>query len=436
MNILIAPVGNIERYEEVTYVIENTEKKSKVSFSILEEIKKTEKIIIIALDTLADKGKNYEEIEEDVKNKIFSFIKKEKLLKSENLDVMVAPGVGRFSGNKIFKGNMRDYYSFLFYHLSKIFLEGDEPLEIYLDLSHGINYMPVLTYQAIKEAGALVAIKREVKLETYNSDPVTGKPSIDDKFQINMVNEEIIEFTIKKYSDSRIQKFRQIKPINENYYVDNEKRREFDKEFAFFQQEAHEILAFLGAVFHGLLLPIFRFYPDIENIEKRLEHTFKKWRDSINLTRKNEELICERKLTFTEFFEVLVKALVLARCLNLERKEVVQLSEVEELFKNFFAPLIVGNFIDDEIRTFREVKEKNIEDWKPLIEIKMEGSGKKVQPASPHQRNFFAHAGFEGNAVMVKKEGDSLLIKYNEKFIEIIKNYCCEGIRCLKKTFS
>jgi CRISPR-associated protein Csx1 len=429
MNILIAPIGNVEKYEEVTYILETKEKKSKISFSLLEEIKKPEKVIIIALDTLANEGEKYEEIEEEVKNKICSFVKEGDQLKSKDIEIIVAPGVGRFSGDKkIFKGKMRDYYSFLFYHLAEEFVKGDEPLYIYLDLSHGINYMPVLTYQAIKEAGALVAIKREVTLETYNSDPVTGKPSESDRFQINKVNEEKVEFTIKKYLKTG-SKSRPLEPLSQD--VD---RKRLDAEITNTLPKKEEILAFLGAVFHGLPLAIFTFYPEIDTLKDKIRQIYEKWREHINLIHENESLICERKLAFTDFFEVLVRTVVIGESFNIERRCKVMLKELKDLYERFFKDKFVGYFIEKEFdQTFEKIKDKIGKDWKFLIEIMREEHSEQIKIGAPDRRNFFAHAGFEGNAVLLRREENNIYLKYDASSIETIRRYCMEGI-CLKKT--
>lgn len=46
----------------------------------------------------------------------------------------------------------------------------------------------------------------------------------------------------------------------------------------------------------------------------------------------------------------------------------------------------------------------------------------------PDKRNFFAHAGFEQNITMVKKEGKKILFKYCDKELEKIKKWLTEGI--------
>jgi len=43
---------------------------------------------------------------------------------------------------------------------------------VYLDISHGINFMPTLTYRALNEILGVLAHTRRISLEIYNSEPV------------------------------------------------------------------------------------------------------------------------------------------------------------------------------------------------------------------------------------------------------------------------
>jgi CRISPR-associated protein Csx1 len=87
--------------------------------------------------------------------------------------------VGVFE-NWNFIGNMEDFYGYVLYKfvdiLSAEFDKDLEDLELYLDLTHGINFMPVLTYRAIREISEIITAN--ATLHVYNSDPYRREASL------------------------------------------------------------------------------------------------------------------------------------------------------------------------------------------------------------------------------------------------------------------
>ncbi len=134
----------------------------------------------------------------------------------DKMRVIVAPGVGRFintasanSGDVRFEinicGSLQEFYSYVFLRLASIMLEavkakvgsgGLNTLEVHLDLTHGINYMPTLTYKALIDIIPVIAAYiggdergREVKVNfiTYNSEPVISGVSEEHEFTVHIV---------------------------------------------------------------------------------------------------------------------------------------------------------------------------------------------------------------------------------------------------------
>ena len=178
MKLLIAPWGNPEAWDKVTYIYNDYRKESYTSLHILQHVLKPDYTIIIALDTLAKDGNNYEEILNDAENIIWSYAR---IFCIINPKIIIAPGVGEFidrclNKRKSFKGSMKDYYAYIIYKLTEIFSEilmkkDINRIEVHLDLTHGINYMPTLTYRAIRELLGIISIVKDVTLKVYNSDP-------------------------------------------------------------------------------------------------------------------------------------------------------------------------------------------------------------------------------------------------------------------------
>lgn len=83
----------------------------------------------------------------------------------------IAPGIGVFQ-NGVFHGDALDYYYYILAKVSVNLLKcSSDELEIHLDLTHDLNFMPFLTYRTIKEILELFSIFKDVKLKVYNADP-------------------------------------------------------------------------------------------------------------------------------------------------------------------------------------------------------------------------------------------------------------------------
>lgn len=446
MKILIAPLGRVEFYKEVTYVLNGRKKKSRTSLSLLKELKRPDRIILIVTDTLSKNGKSYEEMREEIESRILAFVKECGI--PDNPEIIMAPGVGKFSEKtsngrifqRNFKGRMLDYYSFLLYKFSSIFCtsDSDSELSIYLDLSHGINFMPVLTYRAVRDIGRIFAINKKVTLEVYNSDPITWHPSLEDEFQINKVEESRLEFSIEKYSGDT-GKFLLLKEVERNEKIDSKEKKALCKKKDYPHKKAKDLLAFLGAVTNGLILPIFIFYPDVEELKRTLNETIELWVNSISFNHNNEYFICERKVAFTEFFNAFIKVLVFAYCLNKERKSEIELREVKGLYEEIFQHMeIIKHAIEKELHKLEKIQEEiqknknEIDKWTLLVNVKLKDANSSGKEYQIDKRNFFAHAGFEENAVELKTKNGALLLRYHLKKIEVIKNYCLDSIKISK----
>lgn len=91
-------------------------------------------------------------------------------------------------------GNPQSYFSYVYISALEEMINNDID-EVILDITHGINYMPVLAKDAITLALATyVAYKsikevkeKKVKFTVYNSDPVTGNNP--GPYKINIISE-------------------------------------------------------------------------------------------------------------------------------------------------------------------------------------------------------------------------------------------------------
>ncbi|AWR98088.1 TIGR01897 family CRISPR-associated protein [Acidianus sulfidivorans JP7] len=163
-SIIFSTIGNPKGYQEVTYEVNGKEFKSNVSVLALKELLNIDKAVVILGISVADiykcKCVDYSSCKDCIIQN-----SKNSLKISENL---VAPNI-----YQNFKGKPDHYFTFVYYHSLKI-LEREGVNEVFIDTTHGINYMGVLAKEAIQLAVSAYAAKneKEVKVNLYNSDPV------------------------------------------------------------------------------------------------------------------------------------------------------------------------------------------------------------------------------------------------------------------------
>ncbi len=208
IKLLIAPWGNPREWNPAKYVIRNKEYLSKTSTLPLLEHVKPNALVVIALDTLAPLVfgsqpkdiKSYLDIvhgvEEEIRRRLDNFINEfvedsrrneisidEEAIRRVDKRIVIAPGAGTFYPRKDgeyanypyrFEGPMIDFYNIVLYELSRImlgYLTPESTVQLHLDLTHGINYMPTLTYRAVAHITSILALTHTTELHVYNAEP-------------------------------------------------------------------------------------------------------------------------------------------------------------------------------------------------------------------------------------------------------------------------
>lgn len=419
MKVLIAPWGNPGGWEEVAYEFEGRKVKSKTSLKILQDVIRPDKTFIIGLDTLAEKGSNYRDVKENAKEKIDKYANKFEI---ENYNVLVAPGIGAFQ-NGIFIGMALDYY----YHiLAKISFEllkfFDKKIEIYLDLTYGLNYSTILTYKAVKEILEVFSIFGEIKFKAYNADP--SLPTATAKLSVNDIEDRK---TTPKPFDGKIEKGRPLKPIDLNTH---ERRKLFEKDLGCVRElNASEISAFLGAMYNGLPLALFRFYPDKNKLERIISKVLETY-DKYVRVEYGEKLNVKREVRFGKDFKAYLFSYLTASLLEKiglisSQKNEVELFEIKNLTSNLFKfdRRFEFKISDDIHRLKRDIEKKDDFDWTIYSEVLCE------QTRDLNPRHFLAHSGFERNSIELKKDARAVYTRYREEEIETIVRHCQEGLK-------
>lgn len=418
MKLLIATWGNPKGWEELVYEFEGKEVKSYTSLKILHEVIAPNKTIIIGLDTLAEEGSNYEEVKKNAEERINEYASKFGL---KNYEILIAPGIGSFP-HGTFCGSALDYYYYILAKISTNLLNySDNVLEIHLDLTHGINYSTILTYKAIKEILELFSIFEEIKFKAYNADP--SLPFATNKLFMNII--EDISPTPKPF-DGKIKQKRLLDPIDLN---PEERKKLFEKDLRCIKElDASEISAFLGALYNGLPLALFRFYPDKNNLKKTIFKTLEVYEKYIKIEH-TTKLNVKRKVRFGEDFKAYIFTYLTTNLLEKlglvsSQEREVELLKVKYITSNLFKfDKRLKIKIENDIYTLeKDIKDKNVSNWEIYNNI----LGKPI--GEPDKRNFLAHSGFERNLVEIKKT-ENAYVRYRENKIKIIKDFCQQGLK-------
>lgn len=421
MKFLIASWGNPKNWKEVIYKFMGRSLKSKTSLKVLQEVLNPDETIILVLDTLAEEGRNYKEVKENVKSKMESYIDEFEIFDPE---IIISPGIGIFEEGSFF-GSALDYYYYSLYEISKKFLEslesGDEDIKIFLDLTHGLNYTVILTYRMIKELAGILSIFKNVEFSAYNADPSPQR--FAKELSINIIEESIVVPSIP--NEKIVGSKKALEPIN----LTPEEREAINKELREIEGfDKSSLSAFLGALHNGLPLALLTFYPKVNRLKGVIENILEIYERYIEVYR-NEKLKVSKKLRIGRNFKGYVISFFISSLMKdsdiiTSQKKEVDVKEIEELADKLFKfderlKIRIKNYV----YTIKNLlKNKEVESWCICNKV----LGRNV--GEPDKRNFLAHSGLEKNIIEVKKRKDSLLIRYRDDKISTIKNLCQSGL--------
>lgn len=441
MKILIATWGNPEAWKETNYNYENTSMKSYSSLPLLNQVINPELLVIVGVETLAaadisPETVSYKDVNNIAANKIMSFCLSKIYLKSAP-EVIICPGAGQFRnsrGNTVnFMGNIQDFYYFLFARLMKLliekFIEPNLPgrlpeIEIHLDLTHGINYMPTLTYRALKEISSLLELIYNVKFYVYNSEPFINIP--DSVLNIHLIekSEKLTPSIPHDYLEGPHLKL--LTPIDQ----DNLLKRAISG-ITEGIMEPVDLNVFLSSLIYGLPLALLTWLPDSDKVLQALSKSEELFSHNISIESACNSIQIKRKLGFTEHYSVLNKIWLL---INLLKKKEILKNETELALSKFrdFKDILFSKFpqicsiISNEWHYIEnKIKPKAQSDWQHLCKI-TDDKG----PCPIDQRNFIAHAGLERNITMARKRDDGeLLLKYDSNQYNQIKKIASRALK-------
>jgi len=412
------------RWSEVEYVLDNNRLKSRTILPLLYDLIKPSKCIIIVLDTVAYKYyRDYNELINDVIGLYKDFIR-DIGLDPRNVDIIVAPGAGYYS-NGIFEGYIYDYKVYTAFEISYRIIDDireNDVAELHLDLSHGVNYMPTLTYMVIRDLASILAVFKTVKLTVYNSEPYTSGAK---KLTIHVI-EKTDTFPWPRYSMVYDKKFfiRAKLQAEERKELDQRIKDIMKKIFESRGYRLREVNCFMASIQNGLPLALYRFYISYGVLYELLEHLIKLYKEYIIVKYANSKLHVAKRLGLGDSLYELVKAYITSALLtNIDRVHEPRIGLLNSVRENVFKRnYILNNMISRDLhsimdRVTRYEKEHGfLTKWTPYDKIY--GRGEYTF------RDFVAHSGLLAKLIEVYKRDGKIYVRYKEKEIDKVIRFC------------
>ncbi|WP_168188394.1 CRISPR-associated CARF protein Csx1 [Thermococcus indicus] len=474
--VLVATWGNPFQWEAIEYSADckslglsdcqNVKEENVSTLPVLLKALKPQKTIILVLDTLANltlrndvparKMESYDNVKADVEervrwfieNRVNPYMSEEDRALLDDVEIVVLPGVGEFSNVSV-EGDVLDFYS----SVLKVLAERlpVEDTEVILDLTHGINFMPVLTYRALNALLGILAYLRTARLYVVNSEPFPqGEREWKEKIKpLSVLNMKLVEYL-------------ELRP--RPLYSTISSRPKWS--------------AFISSVTNGFPLAFATFYPSQKEVEEYLEREHLDFLNNIVVSFRPDptgvmKLHVLRGKSLSKDFRTAVKLHYMLRVFGTEfkgyPKKEVTLDELVRITNRLFSRMPrIGIVVGDQLRElcrlikggyeyvngtsrFRpgvldRLSGKHVD--KPLLPLKR---GKKIalgklrsamrltSPSvgsvnpTPDIRNFIAHSGFEYNLVFVRYDGTDIYWSYGKmgcgKLVKADEN--CES-RCAR----
>ncbi|MEO0153036.1 MAG: CRISPR-associated CARF protein Csx1 [candidate division WOR-3 bacterium] len=432
IKILVAVWGNFSVWKDANYKYKNEKHTSSTTLPLLLGTINPNYTYIILSDTLMDKYdkiSTYQEGLSKIKNEADAFIK-EKIrsyptkLKEDNINILILPAVGTFSRSR-FVGNPNNFYALVYFELARNILrnlgsklafisENNKPcLELYLDITHGLNFMTMITYRAVKDILQIIAYFCNVRLIVLNSDPLVGSGNIDLNInEIEKIN-VIPAFNFYRYSDTML-----LIPSPSGHEGVNALTKRMDR-----------LYAFCSAFLHGLPVYMYYFYEKLK--EDEIESIVKLFCNYVHIkVNVNGTFEIIQGLNFGESFISLLQGFLLSNLLEFLRVDVkddgaIRMDDIERIKGIFKHSKTILQRLEREF--------EKIEKRKRQISSEFKDYGFYAEANySPNDnfdgRNFFAHCGFAHNLIEVKKEGNTIFIKPKQRFIEEIHEALLESL--------
>jgi len=409
MKLLFAPIGDPKNYDEVTYTIDSKSFKTNASFMAIEQALNLDKTIVYAGLSLCDisKYKDYTSCSNDIS----TFVKNKLQLNNET--VIVAPNI---YGNKFIQIDRKNtlYFNFIYYNTLNI-LNREKPDEIYIDVTHGINYMPLLATDAIKLATYTYIIeKNTIDLTIFNSEPIM--PRNPGPYNIDKVFTE--KLNVRQALLSVLMPF--LSKENKNN-ITNKVLKEI------MNCDTDLIYSNANALFSGIFAFLILSRKEIEECVKSIEQKigildYNNFKVNIEIS---DSLVYKDKMPIELSYLHSLLTIIGKIISNLPDDSCVKINDIKKLAKKFSISETISSLVLSEIDSIN--KKKNINENPQLLadieaqckhnersEEKLATMESKKSICQPNERNLFAHGGFEQNVTYLWKKNEQICMSYLE----------------------
>ncbi len=431
-NIVIAPWGDPSNWKRVTYIYEDKEEysfSSTIALSRLLNID-THNIIIFLASTLIDRKVNsYDEMKVSIEGYIYNLlVEKEGNVRPK---LCIVPGIGTFiKNNKRFvhkevKRGATNYYNAVYYNTLKILNNiNDNKINIYLDITHGINYMAVLCSSAVNLASntyAAVTGKR-VKVITCNSDPLYPIPREDDKnvrLHINRISS--VEYNGYKSTEELLLRFVTDYLINKNYYINTLLRLIEDIK----REDIEKIHKAAKAFATGIAMILTRTKSDIARYKSILDKILDELETSLDIKEDGQDIIIEYKHSDSKI--ALLHSIISVLdsiSLNIDSDYAVTLKQLENVSQKYYQNVIdsVYYIVNEELDRINEYSESIPATYILYGKLKYVNNFDESRAGKTNSRVLYAHAGLEENVTWVRKVNDDIYISYLNYFNNVLES--------------
>lgn len=453
--VVIVPMGDPSRYKPATYVVNLCGERLKVRtrtslLALASAVPEVERLVAVVLDTLyplycREAPDSYEMLRDAVESCI-----REEIVKMveesdpepprsliDGLEVVVAPGHGRYGG-MVFEGSFHDYYTYVYYELCRLVPPGAG--ELWLDLTHGLNYMPTLTYKAAVNLAETRMLRGSgLKLRIVNSEPYPpgfrGEPVLHmyslmvdvekpEGWRIverlysrgELKHSSLVRFKVQSPEDSRRTAMRLREGVDVQAYVRNLKTAaktvKYALPLAFIEMVDGDALAQAGRIeeaLHRVVVGLFNEYTEI-TMGDQVVHR--------RMSLRPEAILHHQAAAYASRLYEIHRSLASGP---------TTLQKIIE-FKNWLraeAPETTTILIDREIREIMMVARRNAErldEYRTMVELTGMKAGK------PDKRTILAHAGLTYNHIEIKlrrmvgePEPGDILVRYTSQALKEVE---------------
>jgi CRISPR-associated protein Csx1 len=284
-------------------------------------------------------------------------------------EVHILPNVGTYYknfGGISFKGHPNDFKITLYWKLYKVLKEytDKENYEFFIDLTHGLNYMPVIVQRVIFRIAELIRLVKSVSITSLNSEPYplgyschNIKPYEECLKQCpNLEIFEIEKISLKKILGAKAYSAGESLQEVLNKLKDTIQLSEEDLKIV------RETLVFLSAVLNGCPAVLYLYFPKLNELENIVERVFHQYKANTQINKTQQSIEVKRPFALPQILEPVIEAMTLARfmeALGFSRKDIVSIDDLYEALNKVFKETIKYEFIRKDISRIKNEYKKD-----------------------------------------------------------------------------